>query len=108
EAALAAIEQAVEIRRELAASRPDAFRPVLATSLNNLSGRLSNLGRREDAMAAAKEALEILTPYFIAQPDAFRERMRTLAGTYRGVLGQAGREADPDLDPILRCLEADS
>jgi hypothetical protein len=40
EDALTAIEEAVAIRRELAAARPDAFRPDLAMSLNNLSNRL--------------------------------------------------------------------
>ncbi|MBC7251259.1 MAG: CHAT domain-containing protein [Anaerolineae bacterium] len=36
EEALAATAEAVEIRRELAAANPQAFRPDLATSLNNL------------------------------------------------------------------------
>ena len=44
------------ILRELAAARPDAFRPDLAMSLNNLSVRLADLGRREDALAAIEEA----------------------------------------------------
>ena len=44
EDALAAIEEAA-VHRELAAARPDAFRPGLATSLNNLSIRLADLGR---------------------------------------------------------------
>ena len=46
EEALAASEEAATIRRELAAARPDAFRPGLAGSLNNLSYRLASLGRR--------------------------------------------------------------
>ena len=37
EDALAAIQEAATIYRELAAARPDAFRPDLAMSLNNLS-----------------------------------------------------------------------
>ena len=44
EEALAAIEEAVIIYRELAAARPDAFRPDLATSLDNLSNRLAEPG----------------------------------------------------------------
>ena len=40
EAALEAAEEAVAIRRELAAARPDAFRPDLAMSLDNLANRL--------------------------------------------------------------------
>ena len=50
EDALKAIEEAVQLRRRLAADRPAAFTPDLATSLNNLSGCLSELGHREDAL----------------------------------------------------------
>jgi tetratricopeptide (TPR) repeat protein len=56
EEALAAIQEAVTIRRELAAARPDAFRPDLASSLNNLAIRLGDLGQREEALAAIQEA----------------------------------------------------
>ena len=45
EEALAAIEEAVTLRRQLAAARPDAFPPDLAASLNNLSSRLSGTRR---------------------------------------------------------------
>jgi hypothetical protein len=64
----------VEIRRGLAAARPDAFLPNLANSLNNQSNRLSDLGRREDALTAVDEALHLVLPvlerahYFL--PDA--------------------------------------
>ena len=44
EEALAAIEEAVTAYRELARTRPDAFLPNLATSLNNQSGCLSRAG----------------------------------------------------------------
>jgi len=59
EDALAAIEEAVTIRRELAAARPEAYRPDLALSLNNLAARLADLGRPEDALAASQEAVTI-------------------------------------------------
>ena len=36
--------EAAELSRALAAQRPDAFRPNLAMSLNNLANRLSDLG----------------------------------------------------------------
>ena len=60
EDALAAIEEAVDVYRELARARPDAFLPDLAMSLNNQSVRLSDLGRREDALAAIEEAVDCL------------------------------------------------
>jgi tetratricopeptide (TPR) repeat protein len=62
----------VRIRRELAAARPDAFRPALAMSLNNQSGALVELGRGEDALAAITEAVAIYRELAAARPDAFR------------------------------------
>src|ERR1700724_3463926 len=70
--ALAAIEQAVELRRELATSQPDAFRPDLAMSLNNLSNRLGELGRREEALAAIEQAGEVRRELASSRPDALR------------------------------------
>jgi tetratricopeptide (TPR) repeat protein len=81
EQALAAIEQAVEIRRGLAAARPDAFLPDLASSLNNQSNTLSELGRREDALAAIEEAVELVLPMLerahYAPPDAGLKLVQT-------------------------------
>ena len=56
EDALAAGQEAVAICRELAAARPEAFRPDLAGSLHNLANQLAGLGRREEALAAGQEA----------------------------------------------------
>ena len=44
-------------------ARPDAFRPDLAASLNNLGAMLDALGRREDALAATEEAVAIPVSY---------------------------------------------
>ncbi len=57
EDALAAAQEAVDIRRGLAKDRPDAFLPNLAMSLNNLGNRLSDLGRREDALVRRRRRL---------------------------------------------------
>jgi hypothetical protein len=57
--ALAAMEKAVEIYRELAAARPAAINPELALALNSLSDMLWKLGRQREASAATKEAAEI-------------------------------------------------
>ena len=71
EEALAAIQEAAEVYRELAAARPDAFWPGLAASLNNLSIRLADLGRPEDGLAAIQEATEVYRELAAARPDAF-------------------------------------
>jgi hypothetical protein len=57
--ALAAIREAVEIRRRLAQDNPARFAPNLAVSLNNLSVRLSDAGDGAGALAAVREAVEI-------------------------------------------------
>ena len=72
EDALAAVEEAVSIRRELATARPDAFRPGLATSLTSLSDQLRELGREEDALTASEEAVSIHRELAAARPGAFR------------------------------------
>jgi tetratricopeptide (TPR) repeat protein len=56
EEALAAIEEAVTIRRQLARDRPAAFLSDLATALNNLADKLSRLNRGAEASAMREEA----------------------------------------------------
>jgi tetratricopeptide (TPR) repeat protein len=72
EDALAASHEAVTIYRELAAARPDTFRPTLATSLNNLSADLANLGRWGAALTTIEEATGILRELVAARPETFR------------------------------------
>ena len=56
--ALAAGKEVVDLYRDLARARPEAFTPKLAASLNNLAAKLSDLGQQEAAVAAAKEAAD--------------------------------------------------
>jgi tetratricopeptide (TPR) repeat protein len=71
EEALAAAQEAVDIYRRLAKTRPDTFLPDLAKSLNNFGAMLSNLGRREEALAATQEAVDIYRSLAKTRPDAF-------------------------------------
>src|SRR5208283_5421087 len=88
EDALAAIEDAVTINRELARGRPDAFRPDLATSLNNLAIRLGDLGRREDALAAIQDAVtirrELAARWFDAHGRELERSLRVAAWLEHG------------------------
>ena len=45
--------------RRLAATNPAAYEPDLASSLNNLSNRLADAGRREEAERVSREASEL-------------------------------------------------
>ena len=91
EAALTAIEEAVAIRRDLAAARPDAFRPDLASSLNNLSNRLAALGRREAALAAIEDAVDLHRALAAARPDAFRPDLAVSLNNLSVQLSNLGR-----------------
>ena len=52
-------------------TRPDAFLPDLAESLNNQSARLPALGQPEEALAAVEQAVTIRRQLAEARPDAF-------------------------------------
>ncbi|HEV8579755.1 MAG TPA: tetratricopeptide repeat protein [Thermoanaerobaculia bacterium] len=94
EDALVATREAVEIYRQLAQLRPDAFRPDLATSLNNLGNRLSDLGRREDALVATREAVEIYRQLAQLRPDAFRPDLAMSLNNLGARLSALGRRED--------------
>ena len=72
EAALAPAKEAADLYRELAAKAPDAYRPDLASALNNLATSLSEVGQREAALAPAKEAVAIRRELAAKAPDAYR------------------------------------
>ena len=102
EEALEAALEAVEIYRELARQRPDAFRSDLANSLNNVSSFLIALGQGEEALEAAREAVNIYRELAQQHPDAFRSDLADSLNNVAGVLGEldqreealeAGREA---------------
>jgi Tetratricopeptide repeat len=69
--ALRASVAAVDIRRRLAQAQPAAFEPALATSLNNLSIRLSESRDRAGALRAIQAAVEIYGRLAQVQPAAF-------------------------------------
>ena len=58
EDALAAIEEAVTIRRQLAAARPDAFRPDLASSLTSLFADLA-ARQPDDYLNELEQSLQV-------------------------------------------------
>ena len=49
----------VAVRRRLAAANAAAYEPDLAMSLNNLSVRLAEAGRRDEGLTAIEEAVAV-------------------------------------------------
>jgi len=66
---LAAIEEAVAIRRRQVETSPDTFLPDLALSLNNQTAILGTLKRWDEALAAAEEAVAIRRDLAEDNPD---------------------------------------
>ena len=101
EAALQTAQEAVDIRRELAAQRPDVFRPDLAASLNTLATRLSDLGEREAALQAAQEAADLYRELAVQRSDVFRPDLAMSLSNLANRLSELGeREAacQPNLE----------
>jgi tetratricopeptide (TPR) repeat protein len=94
EEALAAAQEAVELLRELAVARPDAFQPDLAASINTLANRLSELGQREEALAAAQEAANIQRDLAAARPDAFWPHLASTLISLAPRLSELGRREE--------------
>jgi tetratricopeptide (TPR) repeat protein len=61
----------VDLFRQLATARPEAFHFDRASSLTNLAKMLSDLGRREEALRAAQEAADLYRRLATARPEAF-------------------------------------
>jgi tetratricopeptide (TPR) repeat protein len=96
EEALAAIEEATAIYRELAAVRPSVFRPNLATALNNKSAYLWELEQREEALAAIEEAVEIRRELTAGHPAVFTHWLAKSLSAMAIQLSKLGREAEAE------------
>ena len=91
---LAKIAGAVDLRRQLAETRPDIFRPDLANSLNTQSTCFANLGRREEALDAAEEAVAIYRQLSQGRPEAFRGKLALSLNNQSICLGNLGQHEE--------------
>jgi tetratricopeptide (TPR) repeat protein len=94
EDALRVTEEAVEIYRQLAQTRPDAFLPDLAGSLNNLGTSLSVLGRRGEALCATQEAVESYRKLAQTSPASFLPNLAGSLNNLGGMLRDLGHREE--------------
>ena len=106
DAALDMAQDAVEIRRDLAAAQPDAFCVALSTSLGAKTMVLIGLERKAEALATTAEAIAILRPYFLGSPAPFAGLMSGHVRNYQKLSQQLESEPDTELlGPITQMLE---
>jgi tetratricopeptide (TPR) repeat protein len=88
---LAAIEEAVAIRRRQVETSPDAFLPDLALSLNNRTAILGTLKRWDEALAAAEEAVSIRRDLARDNPDTVLPDLAQSLNNLSRCLNEMGR-----------------
>ncbi|MCE9622687.1 MAG: tetratricopeptide repeat protein [Actinomycetia bacterium] len=91
---LAISERIAATLRELAEANPAAYLPNLATSLNNLSVRLGELGRREEGLVAIQEATSIRRRLAEANPAAHLPDLAMSLNNLSVDLGGLGRREE--------------
>lgn len=102
EEALTVLQEAVEIRRRLAAEDPDIHQPDLAAALHDLGHELHELGRSEEAVLATKDAVRLLAPFYRRQPTIFDADMRRMMRSYLTQIAAAEQPPDAELiKPII-------
>ncbi len=106
EEALAASQEAVEIRRKLAADRPDAFLPDLATSLGARGAILESAECKEEALRSFEEGVRCLRPCFERYPEGHASLMAALVRDYFRLAEEVEVEVDAELlEPIVSVLQ---
>jgi tetratricopeptide (TPR) repeat protein len=104
EEALEQAQEAVRLRRQLAAARPDAFLPDLAMSLAMLGSCQTGLGAYLEAASSFHEGLSLLTPMFERLPRAFANLVATMTNDYAEAAQQAGALRDEQLLQRIRTV----
>jgi tetratricopeptide (TPR) repeat protein len=108
EEALAATQEAVDIRRQLARQNPQAFLPDLARSLGAHGTVLRGLGRPGEAAQAFAEGLRAILPFVRALPAAFGGLAGALLAEYLQACEEAKREPERGLvEEVRRALGGD-
>ncbi len=90
------LQELLRHQRELAAQNPAAYRPVLATTLNNLGNVYDDTHRFADAEAAYKEAADIPRELAAQNPAAYRPELAGALDNLGILYGDTHRFADAE------------
>ena len=97
-------KQHVQHQQELSDINPAAYEPNLATSLNNFSVDLANVGLYEQALHAIQQAVEIRTRLATANPAAYEPDLASSLNNLSFVLSDP-RESEQALRASQRSVE---
>ena len=84
-------DRALEIRRGLAQSNPQAYEPNVALMLNNLANLYSDIHRFTEGEAMFKEALEIIRRFVQSNPQAYEPYMALMLNNLAGLYSDTHR-----------------
>ena len=104
--ALAAIEEAVTLRRELAATAPAVYTPNLAMSLNNLSNRRAGTGDPAGALAAIEEAVTLYRELAATAPAVYTADLAMSLNNLSNRQVESGFDAGQTREPWLDAITA--
>lgn len=85
EEALVLAREALTIREELAAERPESFLPALAMTHQNLGVLLHELGRTEDALSETQKGAMLRRQLAAERPEAFMSELASSLYNLEGV-----------------------
>ncbi|MGC4773513.1 hypothetical protein ACLQ25_31685 [Micromonospora sp. DT44] len=89
--ALAASEEAVDLRRELADGNRDVYLPDLAMSVHNHATLLGEVGRWTEALAASQVAVGLYRELAEGNRDAYLPNLAMSVNNHATLLGEVGR-----------------
>ena len=104
--ALAAIEEAVTLYRELAATAPAVFTADLAASLNNLSAERSGTGDPAGALAAIEEAVTLYRELAATAPAVYTADLAASLNNLSNRQVESGFDAGQTREPWLDAITA--
>ncbi|QRW07262.1 hypothetical protein RhiLY_06261 [Ceratobasidium sp. AG-Ba] len=104
EDALPPIQEAVDLRRKLAEDQPAVYTSELASSLHELSARLSRVDRYEDALLPIQEAVVIRRKLAEDRPAVYTPGLASSLYDLSARLSKVGRYED-GLPPIQEAVD---
>lgn len=92
--ALAAIEQAIELHRDVACVNPRPHEAAMAQLLSILAVRLAQAGRIEDSLTASERSVDVYERLAAAQPDVYEPVLAQRLSNLALRLAKTRRRAD--------------